>query len=105
MTRVGQQRQGIIKREMNNAFAKHLHLDHPEQAGNPDVFNIKVEKVYKKCLDRQVMEGVKISAMDPDQRLNSKAEYLQPSVVRIGATRELPETVTERRGDRRTNGL
>ena len=52
---------------------------------------MKVEKVFEKLLERKVMDGVMIAATEPDKLLNSKAEYLQPSVVRISASRELGE--------------
>ena len=77
-------------------------LEHQSKVGDPDTFDIKVKRVFKKCLDRQVMEGVMIGATELENRLNSRAEYLQPSVVRVGATRELEDSVQTRR--RRTVG-
>ena len=70
-------------------------LEHQSKVGDPDTFDIKVKRVFKKCLDRQVMEGVMIGATELENRLNSRAEYLQPSVVRVGATRELECTDKE----------
>ena len=101
VTRVGQHKQAIIKNDPTNAFSKHLQMEHQSQVGDPDTFDIKVEKVFKKCLDRQVMEGVMIGATEPEKRLNSRAEYLQPSVVRVGATRELEENNAQTRRRRR----
>ena len=97
VTRIGQHRKAIQKRDSGNAFAKHLLIDHPDQQGDQEAFDIKVEKVFKKPLERQVMEGVMIAATDPDKLMNSKAEYLQPAVVRISATRELSEQEEPRR--------
>ena len=97
ITRIQQHRKSILKKDSGNAFAKHLQIEHPDQQGNHEVFDMKVEKVFKKPLERQVMEGVMIAATDPDKLLNSKAEYLQPSVVRISASRELGEKEEPRR--------
>ena len=97
ITRIQQHRKSILKKDSGNAFAKHLQIEHPDQQGNHEVFDMKVEKVFKKPLERQVMEGVMIAATDPDKLLNSKAEYLQPSVVRISASRELGEKEELRR--------
>ena len=38
-----------------------------------------------------------IAATDSDKLMNSKAEYLQPSVVRISASRELEDKEEPRR--------
>ena len=97
VTRVNQHRKSIEKKDSGNAFAKHLLIEHPDQQGNHEAFNIKVEKVFKKPLERQVTEGVMIAATDPEKLLNSKAEYLQPSVVRISASRELADQEEPRR--------
>ena len=97
VTRVSQHRKAIQKRDSGNAFAKHLLIDHPDQQGDLEAFDIKVEKVFKKPLERQVMEGVMIAATEPDKLMNSKAEYLQPAVVRISATRELSDQEEPRR--------
>ena len=90
-TRLNQHKDSIRRNDKANAFAKHLSIEHPDQQKNPDNFKMKVEKTYQKPLDRQVMEGVKIASLEPEETLNSRAEYLQPAVVRIRPTRELPE--------------
>ena len=90
--------------EKTNAFAKHLSIEHPDQQKNPDTFKMKVEKTYQKPLDRQVMEGVKIATLEPEETLNSRAEYLQPAVVRIRATRELPDNDGTLSSNRRAGG-
>ena len=62
---------------------------HPDRVGDPTAFNLKVESTFKKCLDRQVTEGVYIHNSTSDHVLNSKSEFLQPSVSRVSVTREV----------------
>ena len=62
-TRTRQHIQLIIKNEKSNTFTKHLQLEHPDQEKNLKIFSMKIEKVFKKSLDRQVTEGVKILLM------------------------------------------
>ena len=61
----------ILDQNDKNAFAKHLSNFHPDKVGDPTVFKLKVESTHKKCLDRQVTEGINIQ--------NSKADYLMNS--------------------------
>ena len=103
-TRFNQHKESIKRMEKTNAFAKHLSIEHPDQQKNPDTFKMKVEKTYQKPLDRQVMEGVKIATLEPEETLNSRAEYLQPAVVRIRATRELPDNDGTLSSNRRAGG-
>ena len=79
----------IVNQDTKNAFAKHLSLHHPDHAGDPGVFRFKSEQVFKKCLDRQVSEGVAIHYSDADIVMNSKSEYHQPATTRVVATREV----------------
>ena len=74
---------------MKNAFAKHLEGFHPERQGDPSVFKFKVEATHKKCLERQVSEGVNISNSKADYLMNSKTEFMQPSVSRVVSTRQV----------------
>ena len=64
-----------------DAFSKHIQLEHS------DTFNNKLVEIFNKCLYRQVMMGLMVGATEPENRLNSKAEYIQPSVVRVGSIR------------------
>ena len=79
----------IIDGNNKNAFAKHLEAHHPDKVGDPTAFKLKVESTFKKCLDRQVTEGIYIHNSSADYLLNSKSEFLQPAVTRISATREV----------------
>ena len=72
-----------------NAFAKHLTSFHPDKVGDPAAFKFKVESTHKKCLERQVSEGIYIVNSEADYLLNSKSEYLQPAVRRVITTREV----------------
>ena len=79
----------IEKKNDENAFAKHLEKFHPERVGDPTAFKLKVESTHKKCLERQVTEGVYVSNSKADHVLNSKSEYMQPAVRRVTTTREV----------------
>ena len=87
--RTKQHKSDIINCRTTNAFAKHLEIYHKEAVGKPEVFKFKSERVYKKCLDRQVAEGVAISNSDCQILLNSRSEYHQPAVTRVTTTREV----------------
>lgn len=81
-------KEDIKKNNLNNAFAKHLHLFHNEQIKNPGVFKMKVESNHTKCLERQLKEGIFIKNSNADHVLNRKAEYHQPAVRRVTTTRD-----------------
>ena len=72
-----------------NAFAKHLETFRPERQGDPSVFKLKVESTFKKPLERQVSEGVHIPSSKADILMNSKTEFMQPSVSRVTSTRQV----------------
>ena len=77
----------------DNAFAKHLNIFHPEHEGDvdsPKMFNLKVLQTFKKPLERKVTEAVFINNSKAQIKMNSKAEFLQPAVPRVIATREPP---------------
>ena len=78
-----------LTKNVKNAFAKHLEIFHPERQGDPSVFKLKVEATYQKCLNRQVSEGVHIANSKADYLMNSKTEFMQPSVSRVIATRQV----------------
>ena len=83
----------ILRKEEDNAFAKHIKIFHPECEGDvdsPKMFNLKVLQTFKKPLERKVAEAVMINNSTADIKMNSKAEFLQPAVPRVVATREPP---------------
>ena len=80
----------IEKRDLENAFAKHLYIFHPEHQGNPANFTIKVIQSFRTSLTRKVAESVYIYKSSADILMNSKSEFLQPAVPRVVAQRELP---------------
>ena len=80
----------IRERDLENAFAKHLQIYHPEKEGDPSVFKITVIQTFKKPLPRQTTEAVFIFNNDSDIKMNSKTEFRQPAIPRITTTREPP---------------
>ena len=87
--RTRQHKADIEHGRTSNAFAKHLELYHPDHVGDPTAFKFKSEQVFKKCLERQVTEGINITNSTADILLNSKSEYHQPAVTRVVTTREV----------------
>ena len=61
---------------------------HPDNVHDSSAFSMKSERIFSKCLERQIAEGVEISKTDADILLNSKSEYHQPAVMRVTTTRE-----------------
>ena len=49
---------------------------------------MKIEKTFKKNLDRQVYEGHRIATNKCDILLNSKSEFHGPAVSRVTTTKE-----------------
>ena len=84
----------INKSELTNAFAKHLHVHHPEREGDPATFEFKVVKNFRKPLERQVFEGIKINHDQSDILMNSKSEYHQPAATRVSTVREVRSSGT-----------
>ena len=80
----------IRNKDLQNAFAKHLNIFHPEFEGDPTVFNIKVIQTFRKPLPRQITEATMIHHNSAQVKMNSKAEFRQPAVPRVTATREPP---------------
>ena len=72
-------------------FNSWIQIYHPNNIGIGDtnIFKFKSEQVFKKCLERQVSEGVAIHQSNAHMILNSKSEYHQPSVTRVTSTREV----------------
>ena len=80
----------IEKKDLNNAFAKHLNIFHPEAEGNKEAFNMKILQTFTKPLERKVSEAVLINNSKAAIKMNSKAEFHQPAVARVITTREPP---------------
>ena len=91
MLSVAQHKEAILNQDNTNAFAKHLAVFHKENAGDISAFKFKVNQTFKKCLERQVTEGVKIKNSKADIIMNSKSEYHQPAIHRITLSREITE--------------
>ena len=78
------------KRDLNNAFAKHLNIFHPEAEGNKEMFNMKILQTFIKPLEKKISEAVLINNSKAAIKMNSKAEFHQPAVARVITTREPP---------------
>ena len=50
----------IERKDVNNAFAKHLQEHHPDRAGDKMAFQFKVARTFRSSLMRQIWEAVKI---------------------------------------------
>ena len=80
----------IEKKDLSNAFAKHLNIFHPEAEGDKEAFNMKILQTFNKPLERKVTEAVLINNSKANIKMNSKAEFHQPAVARVITTREPP---------------
>ena len=78
-------------KSMNQLFFVSIDLDHPEHIGDVSSFSFRSVRTFKKPLDRQCFEGVMINRSDADIKLNGKAEFHQPSEVRVVMTRQTEE--------------
>jgi hypothetical protein len=78
----------IERKDLGNAFAKHIQLHHPAEEGKPEVFQFRLENTFQRPAPRQVAEAVKIHGSKADFLLNSKSEWEQPSVDRVTITNE-----------------
>ena len=87
--RTKQHKSDIENGRTSNAFAKHLEVHHKDSIGDSSVFKFKSERVYQKCLERQVAEGIAISNSKCDILMNSKSEFHQPAVNGVVTTREV----------------
>ena len=83
---------GIDKADLSNSFAKHLHVHHPERERDSSAFEFKVVRNFKKPLNRQVFEGVRIYQLDT--LMNSKSEFHQPAATRVTTVREVRSSGT-----------
>ena len=87
--RLGEHETAIKNRDTKNALAKHLALHHTDKVGDPDVFDYKVLGTFRKCLEREVSEGIALTFSKADIIMNQKSEHHQPAVHRTLMTREL----------------
>jgi hypothetical protein len=100
-TRLCDHSDDIRRKDLGNAFSKHLKEEHPEREGDATVFDFQVVRTYQKPLERQVAEAVAIHGCKADEVLNSKSEWEQPATERLIVTRELPD---REEGQRRGRG-
>ena len=86
--RMEKHKQLIKSQNLSNGFAKYLEVHHKDHVKDQNVFNMKIEKTFKKNLDRQVYEGHRIATNKCDILLNSKSEFHGPAVARVTTTKE-----------------
>ena len=79
-----------MDKDLENAFAKHLQIFHPEHEGDPNVFKITVIQTFSKPMPRQCTEAVFIHNNEADIKMNSKTQFRQPAIPRVITTREPP---------------
>ena len=87
--RASEHKKAILGGDESNAFTKHLLQFHPDRAGDPSVFKLRVVGNRRKCLERQASEAVKIAYSDHDNLLNSKSEFHQAKTNRVTVQRGL----------------
>ena len=96
--RMEKHKQLIKSQNLSNGFAKYLEVHHKDHVKDQNVFNMKIEKTFKKNLDRQVYEGHRRATNKYDILLNSKSEFHGPAVARMTTTKE-PQANTTGPGD------
>ena len=71
--------QDVEKKRANKPLWKHVLEKHDGVMGVPmfEHFSMKMVKVFRKPQRRKANEGVRISHLDPDTRMNSKEEFMQ----------------------------
>ena len=86
------QKASINTNTTSNAFARRLNEFHPDKIKDPTSFKVKVERTFKKFLDRQVNEGISIFANSEklDIQMNSKLDFQGPSATKTTTSREVP---------------
>ena len=89
MYRLNEHEDAIKTKNLNNGMAKHLAVHHPDKQGDPDNFQYSCVSTFKKCLEREVSEGIVISNSKADIIMNSKSEHHQPAIHRTTVTREV----------------
>ena len=81
----------ILNLRTKNAFAKHLDICHKDRVGDTSAFEFQSIKTYKKPLERQVSEAVKILHCSENKikLMNGKSEWHKPALTRHQPTREI----------------
>ena len=87
--RMNEHEDAIKSKNLNNGMAKHLAIYYPDKQGDPDNFVYSSIATFKKCLEREVSEGLAISNSKANIIMNSKSEHHQPAVHRTTVTREV----------------
>ena len=70
---------------VSNAFCKHVIENHKRDKENIN-FKVDVIGIYKRPLERQMLEGVEIYRAKPDILMISKCDHYQPAVGRVVIT-------------------
>ena len=103
--RLSQHMTDIKNKTQKWALSKHLVEQHQNNVNDQSSFELKSIKTFQRPLDRQCYEGVMINRSNADIRLNSRAEFHQPSEIRMVTTRQSDETTTTSgRRSQRNNG-
>ena len=71
---------GLKNCKDGNPLFKHKENDHPNEIAE---FKMEVKRKFKDPLTRLANEGVRIRNRKPEELLNSKSEFHQPSIVRL----------------------
>ena len=66
----------------SNAFVKHIELYHKGEEDSVR-YEVDVIKSFKKPMERQICEGVKIQNNEADIKMNSKQDHYKPAVGRM----------------------
>ena len=64
----------------SNGLVRHMDEKH---RGDQYDYKMAVLAVHRGCLGRQVEEGVRIREENANVLINSKSEFMQPSLIRI----------------------
>ena len=80
-SRGGEHIKGFVERKEDNPMWKHVWEEHKGE-GEIDMFEMKMEKGYKKPLARQIREGAEIET-STNILMNSKAEWNNARIPRI----------------------
>ena len=101
--RGGEHIEGLKNKEEDNALWKHTWDVHDGE-GNSDTFEMKLEKTFKKPLERQIREGVELEMCTADIVMNSKAEWNGSRIPRIIIEEREKQTEDRNSGMSKTTG-
>ena len=91
---------GLKNEKEDNPLWKHCEIQH---RGHKFSFKMVCLKSFKTAFMRQVNEGVRIACCEADICMNSKAEFHQPSIVRV--TNTLGNNNEEKTGPQGVDGI